>query len=165
MSKGSNLILDHDAVLKKLERISHQIIEDNYNEDLLTLVGVSKKGYQLAQFFQKNLSSKFNIDLIKIELNKTEPTKENITISPTTSLQNKKVILIDDVLNTGKTLMYAAAFLTNMNISSMKTIVLVDRRHRSFPIRADWVGLTLSTTLQEHISVEIKKNKYEVYLN
>ena len=53
MSKGSNLILDHDAVLKKLERISHQIIEDNYNEDLLTLVGVSKKGYQLAQFFRK----------------------------------------------------------------------------------------------------------------
>lgn len=165
MSKGNNLILDHDAVIKKLERISHQIIEDNYNEDLLTLVGVSKKGYQLAQFIQKNLSDKFKIDLIKIELNKTEPTKDNITISPTTTLQNKKVILIDDVLNTGKTLMYAAAFLTNMNISSMKTIVLVDRRHRSFPIRADWVGLTLSTTLQEHISVEIKKNKYEVYLN
>ena len=119
----------------------------------------------MAQFFQKNLSNKFKIDLIKIELNKTEPTKDNITISPTTTLQNKKVILIDDVLNTGKTLMYAAAFLTNMNISSMKTIVLVDRRHRSFPIRADWVGLTLSTTLQEHISVEIKKSKYEVYLN
>ena len=165
MSKGNNLILDHDAVIKKLERISHQIIEDNYNEDLLTLVGVSKKGYQLAEFFKKNLSDKFKIDLIKIELNKTEPTKDNITISPTTTLQNKKVILIDDVLNTGKTLMYAAAFLTNMNISTMKTIVLVDRRHRSFPIRADWVGLTLSTTLQEHISVEIKKNKYEVYLN
>ena len=165
MSKGNNLILDHDAVIKKLERISHQIIEDNYNEDLLTLVGVSQKGYQLDQFFQKNLSDKFKIDLIKIELNKTEPTKDNITISPTTTLQNKKVILIDDVLNTGKTLMYAAAFLTNMNISSMKTIVLVDRRHRSFPIRADWVGLTLSTTLQEHISVEIKKSKYEVYLN
>ena len=165
MSKGNNLILDHDAVIKKLERISHQIIEDNYNEDLLTLVGVSKKGYQLAQFFQKILSDKFKIDLIKIELNKTEPTKDNITISPTKTLQNKKVILIDDVLNTGKTLMYAAAFLTNMNIYSMKTIVLVDRRHRSFPIRADWVGLTLSTTLQEHISVEIKKNKCEVYLN
>ena len=74
------------------------------------------------------------------------------------------MILIDDVLNTGKTLMHAAAYLTSKKVAGMKSISLIDRRHRYFPIKADWAGLTLSTTLQEHISVEITNGKYEVFL-
>ena len=80
------------------------------------------------------------------------------------SFQNKKVILVDDVLNSGKTLIHAASFLISMDIKKMNTVVLVDRRHRNFPIKADWVGLTLSTTVQEHINVEISKNKILVFL-
>ena len=85
-------------------------------------------------------------------------------MDPEISLHNKKVILIDDVLNSGKTLMYAAAFLLKQDISKMNTVVLVDRRHRYFPIKANWVGLTLSTTIQEHINVEISKNEISVFL-
>ena len=71
---------------------------------------------------------------------------------------------MDDVLNSGKTLMHAASFFISMDIKKMNTVVLVDRRHRNFPIKADWVGLTLSTTVQEHINVEISKNKILVFL-
>jgi pyrimidine operon attenuation protein/uracil phosphoribosyltransferase len=74
------------------------------------------------------------------------------------------VILVDDVLNSGKTLMNAASYIVSKDIKKMNTVVLVDRRHRNFPIKADWVGLTLSTTIQEHINVEILKNDISVYL-
>ena len=87
-----------------------------------------------------------------------------IDIVPNESLDKKKVILIDDVLNSGRTLMHAAAYLLHQKISKMNTIVLVDRRHRLFPIKADWVGLTLSTTLQEHIRVNFEKDNILIYL-
>ena len=87
-----------------------------------------------------------------------------VVLNPETSFSNKKIILIDDVLNSGKTLMHAAAFLLSQDIKKMNTVVLVDRRHRNFPIKADWVGLTLSTTVQEHINVEISKDEISVFL-
>ena len=159
-----NQILNNDEVLKKLERITHQIIEDNYNKKSLVIVGISKNGFSLAEYFAKKLKSEFNISLIELKINKKSPAIENIVLIPDFNLENKKVILIDDVLNTGKTLMHAAAYLTSKQVAGMKTISLIDRRHRSFPIKADWAGLTLSTTLLEHISVEITNGKYEVFL-
>ena len=159
-----NQILNHEEVLKKLQRITHQIIEDNFNEKNLVLVGISKNGFSLAEYFTEKLKREFNISLVELKVNKKTPAIENIELSPVINLKNKKVILIDDVLNTGKTLMHAAAYLTSMQIAGMKTISLIDRRHRLFPIKADWAGLTLSTTLQEHISVKITSGKYEVFL-
>ena len=79
-------------------------------------------------------------------------------------MENKIVILIDDVLNSGSTLMFVAGKLITKKILKMNTVVLVDRRHRKFPIKADWAGLTLSTTLQEHISVDFTDNKISVSL-
>lgn len=159
-----NQILNHEEVIKKLQRITHQIIEDNFNEKNLVLVGISKNGFSLAEYFTEKLKREFNISLVELKVNKKTPAIENIELSPVINLKNKKVILIDDVLNTGKTLMHAAAYLTSMQIAGMKTISLIDRRHRLFPIKADWAGLTLSTTLQEHISVKITSGKYEVFL-
>ncbi len=164
MSKEKNQILNHDEVIKKLQRITHQIIEDNFNEKNLVLVGISKNGFSLAKYFAEKLSNQFNISLIELKINKKKPAIHNIELAPAENLESRKVILIDDVLNTGKTLMHAASCLTSMQISGMKTIALIDRRHRSFPIKADWAGLTLSTTLQEHISVEIINGKYQVFL-
>ena len=104
------------------------------------------------------------VKLIELKINKKQPLKSKVVLNPETSFNNKKIILIDDVLNSGKTLMHAAAFLLSQDIKKMNTVVLVDRRHRNFPIKADWVGLTLSTTVQEHINVEISKNEISVYL-
>ena len=167
MTKSSSLILDNDSVSKKLDRITHQIIEENFNEKELFLVGISKKGFKLAEKISQLISSinpSIQVNLIELFVNKNEPLEHPIALKPNTKLKNKKVILIDDVLNSGKTLIHAASFVLNQNISKMNTIVLVDRRHRLFPIKADWVGLTLSTTLQEHIRVNFEDENILVYL-
>ena len=165
--KSSSLILNNDSVNKKLNRITHQIIEDNFDEKELIIIGISEKGYLLAKkivSLLKKLQTSIRVDLIELKIDKSNPNSSSIDLKPSKSFQNKKVILIDDVLNSGKTLMHAAAHVLEQNVSKMKTIVLVDRRHRLFPIKADWVGMTLSTTMQEHIRVHFDKDEIKIYL-
>ena len=167
MTKSSSLILDNESVNKKIDRITHQIIEENFNEKELIIIGISKNGFLLAQKITKllnQLNKSLKVELTELHINKNNPLKNSIEIKPNLSCENKKVILIDDVLNSGRTLMHAAAHVINLGIKKMNTIVLVDRRHRLFPIKADWVGLTLSTTIQEHIRVDFKKGNILVYL-
>ena len=167
MGKLSSLILNGDQVNKKLERIAFQIIEEYHNEKELFIVGIYNNGFLLAKKLKALIEkSKLiaQVKLIELKINKKQPLKSKVVLNPETSFNNKKIILIDDVLNSGKTLMHAAAFLLSQDIKKMNTVVLVDRRHRNFPIKADWVGLTLSTTVQEHINVEISKNEISVYL-
>ena len=167
MTKSSSLILDNESVNKKIDRITHQIIEENFNEKELIIIGISKNGFLLAQKISKllnQLNKSLKVELTELLINKNNPLKNSIELKPNLSCENKKVILIDDVLNSGRTLMHAAAYVINLGIKKMNTIVLVDRRHRLFPIKADWVGLTLSTTIQEHIRVDFKKGNILVYL-
>ena len=167
MTKSSSLILDNESVNKKIDRITHQIIEENFNEKELIIIGISKNGFLLAEKITKllnQLNKSLKVELTELHINKNNPLKDSIEIKPNLSCENKKVILIDDVLNSGRTLMHAAAYVINLGIKKMNTIVLVDRRHRLFPIKADWVGLTLSTTIQEHIRVDFKKGNILVYL-
>ena len=167
MTKSSSLILDNESVNKKIDRITHQIIEENFNEKELIIIGISKNGFLLAEKITKllnQLNKSLKVELTELHINKNNPIKNSIEIIPNLSCDNKKVILIDDVLNSGRTLMHAAAYVINLGIKKMNTIVLVDRRHRLFPIKADWVGLTLSTTIQEHIRVDFKKGNILVYL-
>ena len=164
---NKSLILNNDDVQKKVSRISYQIIENYYDENEIIIVGVSKRGFLFAEFIFKKLkkiNSTINFKLVELKIDKNKPDQSKIDIVPNESLDKKKVILIDDVLNSGRTLMHAAAYLLHQKISKMNTIVLVDRRHRLFPIKADWVGLTLSTTLQEHIRVNFEKDNILIYL-
>ena len=167
MEKLRTTILNNDDVEKKIARIAFQIIEEYYEDKELLIVGISKNGFllagKIAKLVQRDLP-KSTINLMELTINKRNPLKENVTISPNLSFGNKKVILVDDVLNSGKTLMHAASYIVSKDIKKMNTVVLVDRRHRNFPIKADLVGLTLSTTIQEHINVEILKNDISVYL-
>ena len=167
MKKLRTTILNNDDVEKKIARIAFQIIEEYYEDKELLIVGISKNGFLLAEKIAKLVQRdlpKSTINLMELTINKRNPLKENVTISPNLSFGNKKVILVDDVLNSGKTLMHAASYIVSKDIKKMNTVVLVDRRHRNFPIKADWVGLTLSTTIQEHINVEILKNDISIYL-
>jgi pyrimidine operon attenuation protein/uracil phosphoribosyltransferase len=167
MEKLRTTILNNDDVEKKIARIAFQIIEEYYEDKELLIVGISKNGFllagKIAKLVQRDLP-KSTINLMELTINKRNPLKENVTISPNLSFGNKKVILVDDVLNSGKTLMHAASYIVSKDIKKMNTVILVDRRHRNFPIKADWVGLTLSTTIQEHINVEILKNDISIYL-
>ena len=158
-------ILSAKQIDQKIKRIAHQILENFHKEAEIVLVGVAKKGTLLASRLTEELNaiSEINTILCDIVIDKDQPLSKpcEITINPE-ELRGKVVILIDDVLNSGRTLIYACRYLLEFEPRKMKTAVLVDRRHRKFPIRADFVGLTLSTTLEEHISVDFEKNQVEL---
>lgn len=160
------IVLDHDRVQRKLTRIVHQLHEEYHTEHGIVLVGIAPRGLTLAKRLQAGLTeaTDLKVELVELKLDKDQPLERpvNLSVEPAT-LRDRVVVLVDDVLMSGRTLMHAASFLVQVPLKKLTTVVLVDRRHRAYPIRADIVGLTLSTTLQEHISVELGK-KDTVYL-
>jgi len=161
------VILDHEQVQRKLRRIAHQLHEENHTEKGIILVGVAPRGATVAKRLGTLLEtiSDLKVQHAELTLDKNAPLDKPIELSCDASdLKDRTVILVDDVLMSGRTLMYAASFLMRVPLKKLTTVVLVDRRHRTFPIRADIVGLTLSTTMKEHISVELGK-KDAVYLS
>lgn len=163
----ATLVLDHDQIRQKIQRIAHELYENHFDADKLFIIGIAGQGYELAERLTAILKSisPLRIELGKLSMNKENPLSESINLSiHPEELRDQRVILVDDVLNSGKTLIYAAQFLLQAPLKKMNTVCLVDRRHRRFPIRADFVGLTLSTTLQEHIEVEFKDGKDSVFL-
>lgn len=169
MNKDKIAILTPLQVEQKLQRIARELIELHYDKKEIVIIGISERGVKIARKIDTILNqiSNLKITFLTLRLNKDNPNSSKIELSgDKKELENKAIILIDDVLNSGKTLIHATSFLLEENIKQLSTVVLVDRRHRLFPIRADFVGLTLSTTIKEHISVvEIDKNQFEVYLN
>jgi pyrimidine operon attenuation protein/uracil phosphoribosyltransferase len=159
-------ILSHSQIIQKIDRIAFQIIEDNLNESEIYIVGIANQGYILAEHLVENLRkiSENTFHLLELSFNKknsieclTNDTKLDIP-------KNKVVILVDDVLNTGETLMHANHVILRHDVKKMRTVVLIDRRHRLFPIKADFAGLTLSTTLENHIEVEFKNREFSAHL-
>lgn len=160
------IVLDHERVQRKLERIAHQLHEENHEEQGIILVGIAPRGLALAKRLQARLKeiSELDVDLVTLQLDKDKPLEAPVKLSlELDALRDRTVVLVDDVLMSGRTLMHAAAHLVSVPLKRLTTVVLVDRRHRSYPIRADIVGLTLSTTTQEHISVELGR-KDTVYI-
>lgn len=160
-------VLSAIQIGRKIERIAHQIIEHNYQEDEIVLIGISRQGYILAERIhaQVDANSEIKTHLLQLTMNKKEPLTDSYALSgDANSLQGKSVILIDDVLSSGRTLIYAACELLKVPVKKLTTVVLVDRRHRKYPIKADFVGLTLSTTIQEHITVDLTPGKELAYL-
>lgn len=159
-------VLDHERVQRKLERIAHQLHEENWEEKRIVLVGIAPRGSTVAKRLATRLEaiSELKVELAELTLDKDAPLDKPFKLSMDHALlQDRVVVLVDDVLMSGRTLMHAAAFLVKVPLKKLTTVVLVDRRHRTYPIRADIVGLTLSTTLQAHISVELGR-KDVVYL-
>jgi pyrimidine operon attenuation protein/uracil phosphoribosyltransferase len=168
MTKEPTLILNARQINQKLVRMAHEIHENHYKEKELVLVGIEGRGSQLANRLSKLLQeiSEITIGFEEIKLNKEKPLSEPLSYSgEIKSLKGKSVILVDDVLNSGKTLMYASRFLLEVDLKSLTIATLVDRFHRKFPIRPDIVGITLSTNLREHVSVNLNKGKEAVYLD
>lgn len=152
------LVLDHDQVQRKLRRIAHQLHEEYHLEQELFLVGIAPRGHELALRLGNMLKdfTPLQVHIIALTIHKDAPLDHPITLSaPLDAVKGRVVVLVDDVLMSGLTLMHAASHLVQAAPRKLTTVVLVDRLHRKFPIRADIVGLTLSTTLQEHISVEL----------
>jgi pyrimidine operon attenuation protein/uracil phosphoribosyltransferase len=161
-------ILDSQQIDQKLNRLAYQVYESNFKEKELLIVGIEGNGYKLAQRIVAILEtiSNMKINIGKIKLDKDKPWLKDPSIDFTEKdFENKSIILVDDVLNSGKTLMYAVKLFLNKPVKQLNTLILVDRSHTRFPVKADFVGLSLSTTLQERIDTDFsKKGKEAVYL-
>ena len=161
------LILNHLQIEQKINRIAHEIYEYNYEEQEIVIAGIADRGYVLAQKICNVLAkiSPIKIKLLEIRIDKKNLTLDNFSLQVNENdLTNKVVLVVDDVLNTGKTLIYAIHPFLKFNIKKIATIVLVDRNHNLFPVRADYVGLSMATTLQEHVSVEFADGNDAVFL-
>ncbi len=161
-----NKILDYHLVKKKIRRISLQIIESNSIDDEIIIAGIENNGYLIAKKIYneiKKISDK-KIQLCNIKIDKKNPRKE-ITVSLVEEqYENKSVVIVDDVLNSGSTLMYAVKYFLDTKLKKLKTAVLVDRNHKKYPIKADYKGLSLSTSIQNHVEVSINDNEINAYL-
>lgn len=161
-------ILNKTQIEQKIRRIAFQVYERNFRASELIFVGIDGSGYLLAKMlieeFQKITNTTSH--LAKLSLDKEYPVQSDVNLDiDVESLENKTVLLIDDVLNTGRTLAYSFKPFLNVRIHKLQTIVLVDRQHHRFPVSADYVGLTLATTLQEHIQVRLDTEEMGVFLS
>ncbi|CAN5540819.1 phosphoribosyltransferase domain-containing protein [soil metagenome] len=167
VQREPTLVLNSRQIDQRINRIAYQIYEDNSSEAEILLAGIAKSGYTFALLLQKVLVKicPVPVRLVEIKLDKEQPIDYQIT--PPLSkedLKQKVVIVIDDVLNSGKTLMYSLRPFLEADMKKIRTVLLVDRDHKRYPVEADFVGITLSTTLQEHIRVVLEAGKEAVYL-
>ena len=161
------LIMDSKRINDCSLRIAYQIFESNINEKKIIIIGIKKNGYTYAKKIAECLKSisKIQINLISIEFNKKNPLKGYSSSNELKQVKNKSVVLIDDVLDSGKTLIYGVKFLLDFPVKKLKTAVLVNRNHKDYPVKADFKGISLSTSLNEIISVELNNKDEGVYLS
>lgn len=168
MPNSKTLILNSRQIQQRIDRIAYQIYENNYQEKEIIIAGIAKNGYTLAERISEKLKeiSPIKIKLAAIIVNKKEPLSEKVKVNlPEKELKDKVVIVVDDVLDSGRTMMYGIDTFLKYSVKRLTTIVLVDRDHHSYPVKADFVGISLATTMQEHISVELNDGKNDaVYL-
>ena len=150
-----NIILTHQEIEHKIKRISYQIYETFVDEDVIVIAGIVTNGYALAE---KIAAALLNISDLKVLLCEVHIDKQNPGSTVTTSLtaaqyENKGLVLVDDVLNSGTTLVYGVKHFLDVPLKKFKTAVLVDRNHKKYPVKADFKGISLSTSSQEHVQV------------
>ena len=166
MKLSTTLVLNAQQMEQKLCRMAWEVLEKNHQESNIVIAGISPKGSILAQRLSKYLSdiSSIMIEVIEVKLDKVNPLSSPVQVSAHSELNDKVVVLVDDVLKSGKTLMFGAQYFLNQPIKKLMKAILIDRNYKTYPIKADVVGLSLATTLQEHVTVDLGK-KEAVYLN
>ena len=168
MAENKLPILNHQQIQQKLDRIAYQILEDNFDEQEIIVAGILPQGSILAQRLKNILDNiaPFKCSLITIELDRKSSSLVAKTDTNIMACANKVVILVDDVLNSGKTLAYGFGVFLDVPLKKLRTVVLVDRNHKNFPITTDYAGIALSTVLKEHVEVKLNEKAGEdvVYL-
>jgi pyrimidine operon attenuation protein / uracil phosphoribosyltransferase len=162
-------ILDKEQIYRKIQRLTVEILERNYGEKDIILVGINRNGLEMAALLAKEFVGRTttNVQLTQLKINPAKPLDGAVFVDfSIDSVKDKVVILIDDVSNTGRTIFYAIRPLLDVLPKKVEVAVLVDRKHKSFPIQPDYVGLSLATTLKENIDVQIRETAdWSVYLN
>ncbi|MBT8206380.1 MAG: phosphoribosyltransferase [Eudoraea sp.] len=164
----TNRILSHQQIQHKTRRIAYQIYESNVEEDKIILAGIEGGGVQFAKKIQRVLRKITPADIVlcKVSMNKKDPLHSGVNTSiPEADYSGESVVLVDDVLNSGTTLIYGVNHFLKTPLKKLKTAVLVNRNHKKYPVKADFKGISLSTSLQMHVHVEFQAKNDGVYLD
>jgi pyrimidine operon attenuation protein/uracil phosphoribosyltransferase len=161
-----NKILTHTEIEHKIRRIAYQIFETFVNEETVVLAGIASNGFVFAQKIARILEeiSPLKIVLCEVFIDKNKPNAPITTSISQQDYENKGLVLVDDVLNSGTTLVYGVKHFLEVPLSKFKTAVLVDRNHKKYPVKADFKGISLSTSLQEHVQVVFDRSGDYAYL-
>ena len=163
-----NKILSHIEIQHKIRRIAYQIYEANVAEKEIVIAGIESGGLKFAKKIQGVLRSITDADILlcKVSMNKSNPVESEVKTSMLVEeYKNKSVVLVDDVLNSGTTLIYGVHHFLRTPLKQLKTAVLVDRNHKKYPVKADYKGISLSTSLQEHVHVQFQAKNDMVFLD
>lgn len=161
------IILDNTQIEQKIVRLAHQLLENTFEEGRIYIGGIQGNGYLLAQELAEIISNEKQPEVVvfEIKINKEEPWSEPITLSiDEKDIKKGFLVLVDDVINSGKTMQYALVKLLQQATKAIKTVALVDRQHRRYPIKADFVGLGLTTTLKNRVEVDLSEGNKKAYL-
>lgn len=163
----SNTILNAQQIQQKIRRIAYQIYEVDVETKKIFLIGIYGSGQKIAELLKKELEQLFNIEVISgtLTLDKKNPRSNKTCDISADEYQNQYLVLVDDVLNSGTTLMHAAAYFLDVPLKRFKTAVLVDRNHKKYPIKVDFKGLSLSTSLNEHVEVLLNEDDQKVIVS
>lgn len=166
MTAKTKIILNHTEINQKIRRIAFQIYENNVNETEVILAGIDRNGYILATKLKTALENISDITpiLCKVSIDKKNPFEAITTSIPVNDYKNKSLVLIDDVLNSGTTLIYGVKHFLEVPLKQFNTAVLVNRNHKKYPVKADFKGISLSTSLHEHVNVILEDNNFKAVL-
>ena len=166
MTTTNNIILDAIEIEQKIKRIAYQIYEANSNEKEVIIAGIIGNGYIFAEKLVEELHkiSTLKVTICEVKIDKKNPLKTIITSINATDYKNTSLVLVDDVLNSGTPLIYGIKHFLDVPLKRFKTAVLVNRNHKKYPVKADFKGISLSTSIKEHVKVEFSKKEAVAYL-
>jgi len=159
-------IMNHQKVIQKVKRMAFQVWEEHYDKPEIIIAGVNNNGHLFGQLLSNQLNEicDLNIKHYRISLNPAAPHTSEIDVKPLNIPKGSHIIVTDDVANTGRTLFFACQPFLKSLPSTLEAAVLVDRKHKAYPIKVDFMGLSLATTLKEHIDVYLEGDNYAVHL-
>ncbi len=166
MTDKNNIILDNLQIKQKTRRIAFQILESNSREKEVIIIGIVGNGYLFAKMIVNELKkiSDLKITICEVFINKKNPLDKITSSLDEDDYKNKSIVLVDDVLNSGATLIYGIKYFLNVPLKRFKTAVLVNRNHKKYPVKADFKGISLSTSIKEHVQVEFNETNAIAYL-
>ena len=167
MAAEKTLILTEAQIKQRIIRMAYEIYEHNIERKKIILAGVSGNGYKIAELINDELAkiSPISTNLVKVDINKEEPLKEEIQITLTNKeLENQSIVIIDDVLNSGRTVAFVLKAFLDVHVKKIEVATMINRSHKSFPIYPKYVGYELATTINEHIEVVVHGENQGAYL-
>lgn len=167
MASSQTEVLNHQQITDRIRRIAWQIYEDFATEPEIILAGIAERGHRFAELIKEELDkiSPIEAKVIRLVIHKDDPLARDPETDSRENFEGKQIIVVDDVLNSGATLIYGVRFFLKYRTKGIRTAVLVDRSHKRYPVKGDFKGISLSTSIMEHVEVQIHEEPYSVVIS